>query len=83
MLEHVKCQFGALSGENKTIANGMSTVNLPSKVDGLKGGSEVWNDTGHTEVQSLLGDFSKAEGILDNFLERHENRALVHCTKQR
>lgn len=75
----MKHEFSALTGEEKTIAEGGSAVNLPSKVDGFEGSSEVWNNAGHTEVESLLGDLLETEGILDNFLEKHESLGLVHC----
>jgi hypothetical protein len=67
-LEHVQEQLSALTGEEQTIAEGSGTVDLIGEVDSLQRGGQVGDDTSHTEVQSLLGDLSQAESVLDDFL---------------
>lgn len=64
MQEHL----GALAGEDEAIAESGSAVGLVGQVDRLQRGSEVGDDTGHTKVESLLGDVLEAEGVLDHFL---------------
>jgi len=67
-LDHVQHQFGGLTRNQEGAALGRSVVDLPSEVGGIKRRRKVWDDTGHTEVQSLLGDVLEAESVLDDFL---------------
>lgn len=61
-------ELSSLAGDEHTIASLSSVVDLPGEVGSVNGGDQVGNDTGHSEVQSLLGDVVQAEGVLDNFL---------------
>lgn len=67
-LQHVQHQLSALAGEDQAFTSTGSAVDLVGQVDGLERGSQVRNDTGHTDVEGLLGDSSKAESVLDDFL---------------
>lgn len=70
-LQHVQHELSALAGEDQTVAGSGSAVDLVGEVDGLKRGGQVGDDTGHTNVESLLGDLLKAESVLDDFLYSH------------
>lgn len=67
-LDHVQHQLGALAGEDQTITGQSSGLDLIGEGDGLQGSSDVGDDTGHSEVEGLLGDGLQAEGVLDDFL---------------
>ena len=78
-LDHVEQELGGLAGEDEAIVTSSGSADLVREVDGLQRSSEVGNDTGHTEVQSLLGDVRKAEGVLDHFLrENQECKSIEH-----
>jgi hypothetical protein len=64
----VQHQLSGLAREDQAVPESGGTVNLVGEVDGLEGGGQVGNDTGHTESKSLLGDILQAEGVLDDFL---------------
>lgn len=67
-LDHVEQELGSLTGEDEAVGAGSGSADLVRKVHGLQRSSEIRDDTGHTEVQSLPGDLRKAEGVLDHFL---------------
>lgn len=65
-MEH---QLGTLPREQNAIAGpGCSLFDLGDKVNSLEGRSDVGNNSGQTEVQSLLRDSLETERILDGFL---------------
>lgn len=67
-LQQVQHQLSTLAGEDQTVTEGGSAVDLVGEVDGLERGGQVGDDTGHTNVEGLPGDLLKAEGVLDDFL---------------
>lgn len=69
-LEQVKHQLSSLAGKDHPIATSRRMVNLVRKIDGLKRRSQVWDHTGDSEIQSLLGNAFEAESVLDDFLRR-------------
>lgn len=67
-LQHVQHQLSRLAREDQAITESGSAVDLVGEVDGLQRGGQVGDHTGHTKVESLLGDVAQAEGLADNFL---------------
>lgn len=65
----MKHQLGTLAREDEAVAKRSGAVDLIGKVDSLKRSSNVGDDTGHAEVESLLGNTAKAESVLDHFLQ--------------
>jgi hypothetical protein len=80
VLEHVEHQLSGLTGEHQTITKSGSAVDLVGEVDSLQRGGQVGNNTGHTQVESLLGDAVQAESLLDNFLYTQLNLAIIQYT---
>ena len=72
-LEHVKQELSAVTGKKETVTGSRSVVDLIRKVNGLEGGSKVWDHTSHAEEHGLLGDALEAEGVLDDSLKQTEN----------
>lgn len=66
----------SLSGEQKARAMDGVVVDFPCEVAGVQRGCQVRNDTGKTEVESLLGNFIEGEGILDDFL--YQSLSIPH-----
>jgi hypothetical protein len=69
-LSEVEQERSSLSGEQKARAMDDVVVDFPCEVAGVQRGCQVRDDTGKTEVESLLGNFIEGEGILDDFLYR-------------
>lgn len=69
-LSEVEQERSSLSGEQKARAMDDVVVDFPCEVAGVQRGCQVRNDTGKTEIESLLGNFIEGEGILDDFLYR-------------
>ena len=69
-LSKVEQERGSLSREQKARAVNGVVVDLPCEVAGVQRGCQIRNNTGKTEVESLLGNFIEGEGLLDHFLSR-------------
>lgn len=67
-LEHVQHELSALAREDQTVTESGGTVDLVGESNSLQRGSQVRDNTSHTQVEGLLGDLGKAESVLDNFL---------------
>lgn len=61
----------SLSGEQKARSIDDVVVDFPCEVAGVQRSCQIRNDTGKTEVESLLGNFIEGEGLLDDFLCRN------------
>lgn len=60
--------LGGLLAHEETSADLVGVVDLPGTVDGAEGSGEVWNNTSHSDVVGLLGDFLQRESVTDGLL---------------
>lgn len=73
-LKEVHVCLCGLAGDVVTGTVDGCVVHLPSQIAGLEGCDQVGDNSGHTEVQSILWNVLEGEGVLDNSLRMGEGK---------
>jgi hypothetical protein len=74
-LGEVQQEGSGLSRKKEARSSDCVVVDFPGEEASVGRGKQVRNDTGKTEVESLLGNFIEGEGFLNDFL--HSNHFLA------